>query len=134
VLGGIGEMRGGGGFNWKPAEFTDDTQMALALAESLIANDGFDAADLWNRWQTWARTARDVGTHTREVLAERSHVGAAPARDRLSDGSERVFWYVKGACKSPATVPQRRGRGATTKNGLPAMLQDWCGPVTGVPG
>lgn len=77
VRGGIGEMCGGGGFKWKPGEFTDDTQMALALAESLIANDGFDAADLWNRWQTWAQSARDVGTHTREVLAERSHVGAA---------------------------------------------------------
>ena len=35
VLAGPGEMRGGGGFGWKPAEFTDDTQMALALAESL---------------------------------------------------------------------------------------------------
>lgn len=30
VLGGIGEMRGGGGFKWKPGEFTDDTQMAHA--------------------------------------------------------------------------------------------------------
>lgn len=77
VLGGIGEMRGGGGFKWKPGEFTDDTQMALALAESLIANEGFDAADLWHRWRAWARKAPDVGTHTREVLAERSHVGAA---------------------------------------------------------
>ncbi|MFO0006921.1 MAG: ADP-ribosylglycohydrolase family protein, partial [bacterium] len=77
VLTGLGEMRGGGGFGWKPAEFTDDTQMALALAESLIARRGFDAGDLWNRWQVWARRARDVGVHTREVLDEKSHVGAA---------------------------------------------------------
>jgi len=28
VLGGIGEMTGGGGLNWKPGEFTDDTQTA----------------------------------------------------------------------------------------------------------
>jgi ADP-ribosyl-[dinitrogen reductase] hydrolase len=70
-------MRGGGTYDWAPAEFTDDTQMALALAESLMARDGFDADDLWRRWQTWARGARDVGTHTREVLAEASHVGAA---------------------------------------------------------
>ena len=51
VLTGPGEMRGGGGFGWKPAEFTDDTQMALALAESLAASGGFDANDLWRRWR-----------------------------------------------------------------------------------
>jgi len=77
VLTGAGEMRGGGEFKWEPAEFTDDTQMALALAASLVARDGFDADDLWHRWRTWARSARDVGTHTREVLAENSHEGVA---------------------------------------------------------
>jgi ADP-ribosyl-[dinitrogen reductase] hydrolase len=77
AVGGIGEMRGGGGFGWKPAEFTDDTQMALALAESLIANNGFDPADLWQRWRTWAETATDVGVQTRTALAEKSHVGVA---------------------------------------------------------
>ena len=71
VLGGIGEMRGGGVFRWKPAEFTDDTQMALALAESLIARNGFDPADLWQRWRTWAETATDVGVQTRTALAEK---------------------------------------------------------------
>ena len=77
VVGGIGEMRGGGNFGWKPAEFTDDTQMALALAESLIARNGFDPADLWQRWRTWAETAADVGVQTREALTEKSHVGVA---------------------------------------------------------
>jgi len=32
-LGGTGEMCGGGTFNWRVGEFTDDTQMALALAQ-----------------------------------------------------------------------------------------------------
>lgn len=77
VLGGIGEMRGGGGFGWKPAEFTDDTQMALALAESLVARNGFDADDLWQRWRTWAATAKDVGVQTRMALAEKNHIGVA---------------------------------------------------------
>ena len=78
-LGGIGEMRGGGTYAWKPGEFTDDTQMALALAESLIANRGFDAADLWARWRHWARGARDVGVQTGTVLQATDHVGAAAA-------------------------------------------------------
>jgi ADP-ribosyl-[dinitrogen reductase] hydrolase len=77
VLTGIGEMRGGGGFGWKPAEFTDDTQMSLALAESLVASNGLDPDDLWQRWRIWAQSAKDVGVQTRMALAETSHVGVA---------------------------------------------------------
>jgi ADP-ribosyl-[dinitrogen reductase] hydrolase len=35
-------MIGGGPFNLKPGEWTDDTSMALCLAESLIEKRGFD--------------------------------------------------------------------------------------------
>jgi ADP-ribosyl-[dinitrogen reductase] hydrolase len=77
VLSGIGEMCGGGSFGWKPAEFTDDTQMALALAESLVHCQGFHAEDLWSRWKAWARAAKDVGLQTREVLEAPTHIGAA---------------------------------------------------------
>lgn len=58
---GQGDMIGGGAFDWAPGEFTDDTQMALALAVSLIHCDGYDPDDVWRRWQEWARTARDIG-------------------------------------------------------------------------
>src|SRR4051812_44840886 len=47
VIGGIGEMIGGRG--WKPGEFTDDTQMALAQAESLLGKHGIDGGDLFER-------------------------------------------------------------------------------------
>jgi ADP-ribosyl-[dinitrogen reductase] hydrolase len=77
VLTGRGEMHGGGSFGWKPAEFTDDTQMAVALAESLIASGGFDTDDLWRRWRAWAGTAKDVGSQTRVALAHESHAGVA---------------------------------------------------------
>jgi len=87
VLTGRGEMCGGGEFNWKPGEFTDDTQMAVVLAESLVAHQGFDADDLWLRWRTWAAGARDVGIHTREVLSSDSHAGTAEAVHRQSGRS-----------------------------------------------
>ena len=77
IVGGVGEMRGGGGFGWKPAEFTDDTQMAICLAQSLVQCGGFNADDLWQQWTVWARDAADVGIQTREVLAQSSHIGAA---------------------------------------------------------
>lgn len=53
---------------WKKGEYTDDTQMALLLAESLLANKGFAASDLALRFLHWAKTAKDVGHQTRAVL------------------------------------------------------------------
>ena len=67
-IGGTGEMIGGGGFGWEPGEFTDDTQMATIQAESILANDGIDGADLFERFQVWASAANDVGIQTRAVL------------------------------------------------------------------
>ncbi len=77
VLGGRGEMTGGGG--WGPGEFTDDTQMALVLAESLLASDGFDPVAVWAGWRAWAATAADVGIITRQVLGSPDPAGAAAA-------------------------------------------------------
>lgn len=63
------EMIGGGTFNWAPGEFTDDTQMALHLAESLVDNGlALDRDDLWLRWQAWSENAADVGITTRRAL------------------------------------------------------------------
>lgn len=50
--------------------FTDDTEMAVALAESLVACRPLDAADLSQRFLDWFRSAPDdVGIHTRDVLS-----------------------------------------------------------------
>ena len=75
VIGGVGEMVGGGG--WAPGEFTDDTQMAIALAESLIEHREINPADIWSRWRAWARSASDVGILTRQALAYATFEGAA---------------------------------------------------------
>ncbi len=85
VVGGVGEMTGGGG--WSPGEFTDDTQMAIALAESLVANHGINSADIWERWRAWASSAKDVGILTRQALSAESHDGAARAAE-LSNGGK----------------------------------------------
>lgn len=77
VVSGTGEMIGGGGFGWAPGEFTDDTQMAMALAESLIAHGGLDLDDLWQRFRAWRQSAVDVGIVTRIVLDQPERHGAA---------------------------------------------------------
>src|SRR5665811_210879 len=58
-------MTGGGHFDWEAGEWTDDTSMAVAIAEvsatgadlrSDEAQDGIVA-----RWHAWAASAKDVG-------------------------------------------------------------------------
>jgi ADP-ribosyl-[dinitrogen reductase] hydrolase len=91
---GAGDMIGGGAFGWGPGEFTDDTQMALALASSLLARSGYDPDDLWSRWRTWARTSRDVGATTREALDHadwRLVVHVDPERTAANGALMRAF-------------------------------------------
>ena len=50
--------------------FTDDTEMALALAESLLAHDPLNAEDLVARFTAWYRGhPSDIGIHTSRVLS-----------------------------------------------------------------
>jgi ADP-ribosyl-[dinitrogen reductase] hydrolase len=50
----ISDMIGGGPFDLAPGHWTDDTSMALCLAESLVACRGFDARDQMERYCRWA--------------------------------------------------------------------------------
>ena len=49
----VTDMQGGGPFSLKPGEWTDDTSMALCLADSLLACQGFDAQDQLQRYVRW---------------------------------------------------------------------------------
>lgn len=50
------DIIGGGPFNLAPGEWTDDTSMALCLAESLVEKGGFDPIDQLERYLRWYRT------------------------------------------------------------------------------
>ncbi|MGY1719067.1 ADP-ribosylglycohydrolase family protein [Blastococcus sp. SYSU DS0552] len=63
------EMCGGGSLGWEPGEFTDDTQMALLVATSLVERGGVDETDLFDRFRAWAEAGPpDIGNQTRAVL------------------------------------------------------------------
>ena len=47
------DMAGGGPFNQPPGGWTDDTSMALALADSLAASGTLDCRDLMDRFVRW---------------------------------------------------------------------------------
>ncbi|MFF1477493.1 ADP-ribosylglycohydrolase family protein [Streptomyces sp. NPDC058301] len=62
-----GEMAGGGG--WDPGEATDDTQMAVLVAQSLLEREGLDLPDVFARFQRWtAAEPKDIGLQTEDVL------------------------------------------------------------------
>jgi len=69
-------MVGGGRHNLKPGEWTDDTSLALCLAESLNERQGFDPIDQLDRYVRWYREGHlsstercfDIGTTTRRAL------------------------------------------------------------------
>lgn len=67
------EMTGGGGLNWEPGEWTDDTSMAIVIAR--VAADGADLLSMTAQdrivadWADWALSAPDVGIQTRAVLS-----------------------------------------------------------------
>lgn len=79
-------MVGGGAFGWEPGEWTDDTSMAIAIAEvaataaDLRQEQALDA--VVKRWHAWSQHAKDVGVQTRSVLsrAGRSGISAQTAR------------------------------------------------------
>lgn len=49
----INDMIGGGHYNLNLGEWTDDTSMALCLADSLISKQGFDPYDQLTRYIKW---------------------------------------------------------------------------------
>ncbi len=72
----VTDMTGGGPFRLKPGQWTDDTSMALCLAESLLERRGFDPRDQMERYLRWWRqghmsvTGRcfDIGSTTAAAL------------------------------------------------------------------
>lgn len=70
------DMVGGGPFRLAAGEWTDDTAIALALADSLLEQPGLDPTDLMNRFVDWHEngtysctgTCFDIGNQTRTAL------------------------------------------------------------------
>src|SRR5262245_46600333 len=82
------ELEGGGHFGWEPGEWTDDTQMALAvltvLADGITEPEAIGAEMV--RW--YASGPRDVGNQTRGVLGDAARTGTT-ARDAAQAFQQR---------------------------------------------
>ncbi len=79
----VSDITGGGPFHLKPGQWTDDTSMALCLAESLVERNAFDPGDQMERYVRWYRQGHlsstgkcfDIGNTTGAALHtfERTH-------------------------------------------------------------
>ena len=76
-------MTGGGGFGWGPGEWTDDTQMALALLSPLAAGNREAAAVEAGVMAWYSSRPRDVGNQTRAVLGAGAPLAESAARYQL---------------------------------------------------
>lgn len=97
----IKDMVGGGPFQLKPGEWTDDTSMALCLAETLIEKQGFDPVHQLQKYLQWYRqghlssTGRcfDIGGTVQQALRRFEDTGEpfCGSIDPLSAGNGSIM-------------------------------------------
>lgn len=103
----IDDMVGGGPFDLQAGQWTDDTSMALCLAESLVEKQGFDAADQMDRYLRWYRDGHlsstgvcfDIGNTVRSALHSYQENGNPFA------GSASLYSAGNGSIMRLAPVP-----------------------------
>ena len=93
------DIIGGGPFNLEAGKWTDDTSMALCLADSLIKVNGFDALDQIGKYYCWytfgynssTNHCFDIGNATRRAINLHEESGQAycgsSSRDEAGNGS-----------------------------------------------
>ena len=104
------DMVGGGAFRLNVGEWTDDTSMALCLADSLIECGEFNAADLLQRFSRWYRSGYnshngrcfDIGTTCSSAIIDFEREGQLKAPNMhwaAGNGSimrlapAAIYWY-----------------------------------------
>jgi ADP-ribosyl-[dinitrogen reductase] hydrolase len=128
-------MAGGGPFDLPAGAWTDDTSMALCLAESLVETRTFDPVDQlrryvrWYREGHWSSTGRcfDIGNATRAALHRFEQTGepfpgdAAPAA--AGNGPlMKLAPVVLAYASRPAEAIRFAGESARTTHGAPEAV------------
>jgi len=130
------DMLGGGPFRLRPGEWTDDTSMALCLADSLMARGTLDQRDLMERFVRWWRDGYnshngrcfDIGVTTRQALQRFRRTGnpLAGSTDPNTAGNGSIMRLAPVALRW-AGDPERaisaaRAQSVTT-HGAPAAVE-----------
>lgn len=83
-------MKGGGPFGFAPSEWTDDTSMAIPIAQALLESSSVPGSSspapltmLVRAWTAWASEAKDVGAQTSSVIAAARRLASAAGRSKV---------------------------------------------------
>ena len=130
------DMVGGGPFGLKSGQWTDDTAMALALADSLQQDPTLDARDLmrrfvdWHQQGTYSCTGRcfDIGITTRQALARWQKTGdpMAGSTDPMSAGNGSLMRLAPVAIRHFNNRPMLRdvaARQSRTTHAAPEAVE-----------
>lgn len=131
----ITQMIGGGPFELEPGEWTDDTSMALCLAESLLLCDGFDPQDQMERYERWYRDGYmssnglcfDIGgtvlsALTAFALNGTPFAGSTHERSAGNGSLMRLAPVPLFYAASPATAMAMAGESSRTTHGAPQAV------------
>ena len=96
----------------KPGQWTDDTSMALCLAESLIEKRGFDPKDQMDRYCRWWKkgylsstgSCFDIGITVKTALAHYLRTGES---SRLNGPIYRRERLIDASCAGSIGVPAK---------------------------
>lgn len=129
-------LTGGGTWGLQAGQYTDDTSMALCLAESLLECDGFVPLDQMKRYVRWWRVGHwsstgycfDIGNTTSAALARFERTGDPMAgstdSNRAGNGSlMRLAPVVLFYAAQPETAVRMAGESSRTTHGAPAAVQ-----------
>jgi ADP-ribosylglycohydrolase len=93
------DMIGGGLGDFEPGEWTDDTSMAVCIAQ-VLADGELDLTKIAGRFLAWARSnPPDIGISTRSVLAD-----AADAEDVAASAARHFAAHPRGAAGNGALM------------------------------
>lgn len=129
-------MTGGGPFALEPGQFTDDTSMALCLAESLSALGRFDVRDQLSRYVRWWRHGHlssngrcfDIGGATSSALSRFEATGELVNTDRQAAGNGSLMRLAPAALFArgdEALAAELGARSSVTTHGAP-QATDCC--------
>jgi ADP-ribosyl-[dinitrogen reductase] hydrolase len=131
----VTDMVGGGPFGLEPGEWTDDTSMALCLAESLLERRGFDPVDQLERYVRWWRdghfssTGRcfDIGNTTRAALTvfletRQPYCGCTHPYSAGNGSLMRLAPAAMYFAAQPAEAIERCGDSSRTTHAAPAAV------------
>jgi ADP-ribosyl-[dinitrogen reductase] hydrolase len=129
------DMVGGGPFNLKPGEWTDDTSMALCLAESLVEKRGFDPIDQLSRYVSWWKEGKfsvkgycfDIGITTSGALRRFQQTGRADSgsTDPGASGNGSLMRLAPAPlafAANPTEAVRLAGESSRTTHGAPECV------------